>query len=163
MSALQHHHILKHYLMTFSLTLRKIVKILSLLEILKSNGDFNARTKTDDDYIIYEEDRFSPINDLDHYVVDPVPITRSNTDSNSIDSQGERILELCKSNLLRILSGRFGNNSNRYTRCPAKLGDKPSVIDYTLTSKNLSSLIKSFNIEPFTICSEQYSAEVEHE
>ena len=32
--------------------------------------DFNVRTKTDDDYIIDEEDRFSPINDLDHYVVD---------------------------------------------------------------------------------------------
>ena len=54
-------------------------------------------------------------------------------------------------------------------------GDKPSVIDYTLTYKNLLSIIKSFNIEPFTIlsdhcclhtrivCSNRYSAEVEHE
>ena len=138
-------------------------------------GDFNARTKTDDDYIIDEEDRLSPINDLDHYVVDSVPIARSNTDLNPVDSHGERLLELCKSNLLRILNGRFGNNSNRYTRYPTKLGDKPSVIDYTLTSKNLLSTIKSFNIEPFTIlsdhcclhtrimCSNKYSAEVEHE
>ena len=57
-------------------------------------GDFNARTKIDDDYIIDEEDRFSPINDLDHYVLDSVPITRSNTDLNPIDSHGERLLEL---------------------------------------------------------------------
>ena len=89
-------------------------------------------------------------------------------------TDGERLLELCKSNLLRILNGRFGNNSNRYTRYPTKLGDKPSVIDYTLTSKNLLSIIKSFNVEPFTIqsdhcclhtrimCSNKYSAEVEH-
>ena len=94
---------------------------------------------------------------------------------NSIDSHGKRLLELCKSNLLRILNGRFGDNSNRYTRYPTKLGDKPSVIDYTLTSKSLLSLIKSLNIEPFTIlsdhccfhtrimCSNKYSAEVEHE
>ena len=138
-------------------------------------GDFNARTKTDDDYIIDEEDRFSPINDLDHYVVDSVPIARSNTDLNPIDSHGERLLELRKSNLLRILNGGFGNNSNQYTRYPTKLGDKPSVIDYTLTSKNLLYIIKSFNIEPFTnlsdhcclhiriMCSNKYSAEVEYE
>ena len=106
-------------------------------------GDFNAKTKTDDDYIIDEEDRFSLINDLDHYVVDSVPKARSNIDLNPTDSHGERLLELCKSNLLRILNGRFSNNSNRYTRCPNKLhvGDKPSVIDYTLTSKNLLSTV----------------------
>ena len=69
--------------------------------------DLDARTKTDDNYIIDEEDRFSPISDLDHYVVDSVPITRSNTDLNPIDGHGERLLELCKSNLLRILNGRF--------------------------------------------------------
>ena len=138
-------------------------------------GDFNARTKTDDDYIIDEEDRFSPITDLDHYVIDSVPITRSNTDLNPTDSHGERLFELCKSNLPRLLNGRFGNNSDRHTRYPTELGDKPSVIDYTLTSKNLLSLIKSFNMEPFTIlsdhcclntkimCSNKYSAEVEHE
>ena len=79
-------------------------------------GDFNARTKTDDDYIIDEEDRFSPINDLDHYVVGSVPITKSNTDLNPIDSHGERLLELCKSNLPRILNGKFEKNSNQYTR-----------------------------------------------
>ena len=107
--------------------------------------------------------------------MDLVPIARSNTDLNPVDSHGERLLELCKSNLLRILNGRFGNNSNRYTRYPTKLGDKPSVIDYTLTSKNLLSIIKSSNIEPFTIlsdhcclhtiimCLNKHSAEVEHE
>ena len=108
-------------------------------------------------------------------MVDSVPITRSNTNLNPIDSHGDRLLELCKSNLLRILNGRVGNNSNRYTRYPIKLSDKPGVIDYTLTSKNLLSLIKSFNIEPFTIlsdhwclytritCSNKYSAKGEHD
>ena len=107
-------------------------------------------------------------------MVDSVPVARSNTDLNPIDSHGERLLELCKSNLIRIVNARFGNNSNRYIRYPTKLGDKPSVIYYTLTSKNLLSIIKSFNIEPFTIlsdcclhtrimCSNRYSAEVEHE
>ena len=107
--------------------------------------------------------------------MDSVPIAGSNTDLNPVDSHGERLLELCKSNLRRILNGRFGNNSNQYTRYPTKLGDKPRLIDYTLTSKNLLSTIKSFNIEPFTIlsdhcclhtrimCSNKYSAEVEHE
>ena len=115
-------------------------------------------------------------------MVDSVPIARSNTDLNPIESHGERLLELRKSNLLRIRNGRFSNNSNWYTTYPTKLGDKPSVIDYTLTSKNLLSIIqfiiqfiKSFNIEPFTILSyhcylhtrimfsNKYSAEVEHE
>ena len=173
MSALQHLHILKHYDI-FSEVEKDCQKFKSFGDIIIT-GDFNARTKTDDDYIIDEEDRFSPVNDLDHYVVDSVLIARSNTDLNPVDSHGERLLELCKSNLLRILNGRFGNNSNRYIRYPNKLGDKPSVIDYTLTSKNLLSTIKSFNIEPFTIlsdhcclhtrimCSNKYSAEVEHE
>ena len=84
-------------------------------------------------------------------MVDSVPIARSNTDLNPTDSHGERLLELCKSNLPRILNERFGNNSNRYTRYPTKLGDKLCVIDYTLTSK---SIIKSFNIEAFTILSD---------
>ena len=108
-------------------------------------------------------------------MVDSVPIVRSDTDLNPTDSHGERLLELCKSNLLGILNGRFGNNNNRYTRYPSKPVDKPSVIDYALTSKNLLSIIKSFNIEPFMIlsdhccihtgimCSNKYSAEVDHE
>ena len=87
-------------------------------------------------------------------MVDSVSITRSYTDLNPIDRQGERLLQFCKSNLLRFLNGRFGKNSNRYTRDPTELGNKPSVIDYSLTSKNLLSLIKSFNIEPFTILSD---------
>ena len=72
-----------------------------------------SEPKTDVDYIIDEEDRFSPINDLDHYVIDLIPITRSYTDLNPTDSHGERLLELCKSNLLRVLNGRFGTNSGK--------------------------------------------------
>ena len=69
-------------------------------------GDLNARTNSEKDFVLDEDDNFSPISDIDHYRND-IPIPRNNMDKGPCDNHGQRILEICRSQELRILNGRF--------------------------------------------------------
>ncbi len=68
-------------------------------------GDLNGRTKTDEDFIRDSDDKHSPITDIPLYIRDS-QLKRNNRDTHTIDEQGKMILEICKSNSLRILNGR---------------------------------------------------------
>ena len=48
--------------------------------------DFNANTRTDRDYVDDKNDDHSPINGIHSY----------NCDKHPVDSQGKRLLDLCK-------------------------------------------------------------------
>ena len=61
------------------------------------------------------------------------------------------ILELCKSNSLRILNGRAtGDESGTFTRYPKRRSENPSAIDYTLCGEALIPSIFSFSVLPYT-------------
>ena len=111
-------------------------------------GDLNARTNLDPDYVLDEGDTFSPISQIDHYIVDE-PLSRTNMDSSPVDTHGEKLLDLCKSQSLRILNGRFLDKGS-YTRFPTRIGDSPSLIDYFLIESSLLGKVRSFNVKPLT-------------
>ena len=113
-------------------------------------GDLNGRTKTEDDFVRDSEDKHSPICNIPCYTVDQ-QIKRNNRDSNTVDEHGKIILEICKSNSLRILNGRTkGDEFGTFTRYPKRADENPSVIDYTLCGESLMPLVHSFSVLPFT-------------
>ena len=68
-----------------------------------------------------------------------------------MDEQGKTILEICKSNSLRILNGRtMGDEFGTFTRYPKRKFENPSVIDYSLCGEALLPSIFSFSVLPFT-------------
>ena len=89
-------------------------------------GDMNGRVGLKCDYIIY--DKTNAVTDHDNYVPD-IPLTRLSTDS-QFNTQGLRLLDLCKSTGLRICNGRF-ENTESYTFYST---NGCSVIDYLLRS-----------------------------
>ena len=112
-------------------------------------GDLNARTNNQPDFVLDYNDRFSPVSDLDSYVADQ-PLPRNNMDITPCNSHGEKLLDLCKTLSLRILNGRYSDESGTFTRFPTKIGDSPSAIDYFIADSTLLKDIKDFKIQPFT-------------
>ena len=113
-------------------------------------GDLNGRTKNEEDYVRDHEDKHCPA-DTPMYTRDLI-LRRNNLDVNPVDQQGKLILNLCKSNGLRILNGRsFGDRNGHLTRYPLdKNTEKPSTIDYALCGQSFLADIFSFSILPFT-------------
>ena len=113
-------------------------------------GDLNGRTKTDEDFVRDSTDKHSPIVDIPSYSND-TELKRNNRDTQAIDEHGKMILEICKSNSLRILNGRTsGDEFGTFTRYPKRRNENPSVIDYTLCGEALLPLVHSFSVLPFT-------------
>ena len=114
-------------------------------------GDLNGRTKNEDDFVIDQHDRHSPINGIPLYTRDNPSNTRKNMDSHPPDEQGKMILDLCKTSSLRILNGRTqGDLDGKYTRYPSNTKDNPSTIDYALCNEDMMGDIRSFSVLPFT-------------
>ena len=117
-------------------------------------GDFNGRTAAVEDYILENNDQHSPAQDIDLYISDQ-PLPRNNSDMNPTDENGKKIIDLCKSARLQILNGRIsGDRWGALTRYPIYRKEKPSLIDYGISSVNLLSAIKSFFVLPFTTLSD---------
>ena len=105
----------------------------------------------DDDFVVDQHDRHSPINNIPSYARDNPAKRRKNMDSHSIDEQGKMILNLCKTASLRILNGRTqGDMNGKYTRYPSNTKDNPSTIDYAICSDNMLTDIRSFSVLPFS-------------
>ena len=112
-------------------------------------GDLNGRTRMEEDFVRDSSDDHSPIN-IPCYTKDQ-EMERNNQDTKAMDEQGKLIIELCKSNSLRILNGRMnGDKFGKYTRYPKRIDEKPSVIDYALCGEDLLPQIFSFSVLPFT-------------
>ena len=113
-------------------------------------GDLNGKTGKAADYVLDENDKHSPITDIEHYRTDTYS-RRYNEDPHPVDKQGRAILEICKSFQMRILNGRTaGDRYGRVTRYPINRSEKPSTIDYAIVSDNILNQIRSFIVFPFT-------------
>ena len=104
-------------------------------------GDLNTRTSTNCDSVDDFSDKFSPINNIDHYMNDGKGLPRQNMDPSPCDNRGEKILEICKASHMRILNGRFINKTGKLTRFPTKSGDSPSLIDYFIADESMLQYI----------------------
>ena len=78
-------------------------------------GDLNAKTNTKSDFVSDINDKHSPINEIETYQYD-APLMRENQDKHPMDSQGQRVLDLCKCTQTGILNGRTkGDRTERFT------------------------------------------------
>ena len=112
-------------------------------------GDLDGRTKMEDDFMRDGADSHSPIN-VPFYTKD-TEISRNNLDKHPVDEQGKLILDLCKSNPLRILNGRTnGDQFGKFTRYPKRPNENPSLIDYALCGESLMNKIYSISVLPLT-------------
>ena len=117
-------------------------------------GDLNARTSTNCDFVDDFSDKFSPINNIDHYMNDSKGLPRQNIDPSLCDNRGEKILDICKASHMRILNGRFDDKTGKLTRFSTKSGDSPSLIDYFIADESMLQYIKSFDVLPLTALSD---------
>ena len=95
-------------------------------------GDLNARTRTELDYIVYDNDKY--MSDRDFYTSDKEIIPRNSQDIATPCVRGKALLELCNAAQIRIINGRsIGDINGKYT-CHKYNGS--SVVDYLITSEN---------------------------
>lgn len=122
-----------------------IAKFQNLGKVLVT-GDFNARTGTSTDFIVY--DRYidvGPDEDIVRYTDIPERVNKDRV----IDTYGRRLLELCKSTNLLIANGRWGfdNNIGDFTY----LGERGcSVVDYLILPLLDFDTVSSFKINDVT-------------
>ena len=109
-------------------------------------GDLNAKTNIKSDFVSDINDQHSPINEIETYPYD-VPLPRENQDKHPVDSQGQRVLDLCKFTQTRILNGRIkGDRTGSFTRYPLSLRETPSTLDYVITDIRIMKKIKTFSV-----------------
>ena len=112
----------------FELLESDIAKFQNLGKVLVT-GDFNGRTGTNSDFIIY--DRYIDAGPDNSIQYNDIPV-RFNRDR-AVDAYGRRLLELCKTTSLLIANGRLGSDSE--TGEFTFYGEKGcSTVDYLLLS-----------------------------
>lgn len=109
-----------------------------------AGGDFNGKTSNKEDFVHDNTDDHSPITDIASYTPD-IPLRRKNCDKHLVDKRGEALIQVCKSNGLRILNGRTrGDRYGRFTRYPLSIRESPSTLDYVVVDKGFLSKISYF-------------------
>jgi len=111
-------------------------------------GDFNVRTAELEDFVVGDKGNYVPglqyiINDDRDSKSDIAQCKRNNKDKIS-NSFGRSLVQLCGTNDMCIINGRkTGDNDGEFTYlCPSGA----SVIDYVISSYNLSNWISNFNV-----------------
>ena len=105
-------------------------------------GDFNARTGSEPDFVVNDDDSYLPLND--DYIIDNVLLRRNSQDI-KICSRGRDLLDVCISSRLRILNGRtLGDSKGKFTSYQY---NGNSVIDYCLLSEEQLSDVLYFHVE----------------
>lgn len=105
-------------------------------------GDFNARTASENDFILNDDDNYLPLHE--DYIIDANVIHRNSQDT-KICTRGKELLEICISSRLRILNGRtFGDLHGKFTSYQY---NGNSVIDYCLCSEEQMPNILYFHVD----------------
>ena len=111
-------------------------------------GDFNARVANLSDYV--ENDFASHVSVLPDDYVEDIPMARWSEDIGT-NQYGPFLLDFCKQSGLRIVNGRFGQKSGKYTY----LSDRgKSVIYYVISSQTLFKRVSNFVVSDSNILSD---------
>jgi len=101
-------------------------------------GDFNARTGTENDFIVEEHNNFAPDNNF--------PLPRQVPNGKSFDSHinehGKYLIELCKSLDLKILNGRCKGDYLGKITFHGNQGI--STVDYIITGLEITNIFQNF-------------------
>ena len=106
-------------------------------------GDFNAKTKTEKDYIVF--DKYDIFSEPEDSFLKFCPTERSNKDMHNLDCQGKKLLEFCKTLKLRIVNGRSGVDKGigQFTT------RNSSVVDYCLAPPCFFSHFLKFEVQDY--------------
>ena len=106
-------------------------------------GDFNAHTKNQADFI--ECDEFvEGIGAEAYYPITP----RNSEDSKRVDMRGEELIELCKSFNLNILNGR--KTGDLFGKITSFQWNGQGVVDYVISSRELYSHITYLKVGEYS-------------
>jgi len=107
-------------------------------------GDFNARTRVENDFLSEDDNTHVPIPPSEWYDTNTTgSVPRNNLDVGT-NSYGPKLLELCKTLSLRILNGRKLGDLLGHMSCFTARGS--SLVDYVLASPSLFNRIPDFKI-----------------
>ena len=110
-------------------------------------GDWNCRVGHKGDFIQF--DSFVDYLDFDEYVPDTNILAGRASSDNTCNARGTRMIDFCRATSLRIANGRIGDDCNKrlftyYCR------NTCSIIDYLVLKEKDFSLVKTFQIFPFS-------------
>ena len=113
-------------------------------------GDFNARTSLLNDYLFFEDIliRNTGAEEITYNLEKLNLCQRFNLDKNTVNTNGNCLLSLCKNFNFSIINGRFGKDKGvgDYTCYKSTPG---SVIDYILVSDSVLPNVTDFSIGNF--------------
>ena len=101
-------------------------------------GDFNARTGTENDFIVEEHNNFV----LDDNFPLPRQVPNRKSFDSHINEHGKYLIELCKSLDLRILNGRCKGDSLGKITFHGNQGI--STVDYIITGHEIMNIFSEF-------------------
>ncbi len=116
-------------------------------------GDFNARTKDLSDLLGMDADILDSLELDDHLkekileenILDELGFSLNrNSQDNTVNNYGYRILELCKNTGVCMLNGRISKDCMGNTTC-----DNKSVVDYIMCSPKLFPFVSKFEVDVF--------------
>ena len=106
-------------------------------------GDFNARTATDADLVVNDNNEYLPLPD--DYINDVTMNDRISKDIRAPTANGRQLLDTCKSCSVRLLNGRYGHDRGvgEFTFHSTQ---GSSVVDYIAMSTIILHCICDFNV-----------------
>ena len=113
-------------------------------------GDFNSRTSTCQDFVIYDNDANTHALPYDYIIDENLPRF---SEDHIINQNGRRLLEFCVLNNLRMCNGRVGadKGTGKFTFVDSTGCD---VVNYVLVSSDLLNHLSHFEICPPNILSD---------
>ena len=106
-------------------------------------GDFNAHSNNNDDFIEFDEH----IGSMDREDYHPLP-PRNSEDTKKADMRGEELIGLCKTLNISILNGR--KTGDLFGKITSYQWNGLGVVDYTISSYALFSSIKYFKVGAYS-------------
>ena len=122
-------------------TLNKEISHFGRLGTVFIQGDLNARTGTDLDFVTKGKYEFCDegIDESDPDAIDP---NRRNSEDEKINARGKELLDICKLNKLVIVNGRKSGDLFGKNTCHNWNGS--SVVDYFLSSISSLDFVSNF-------------------
>lgn len=107
------------------------------------SGDFNARTKNENDFISNDSTTYLPLNS--NYVMSSFNAPRESKDLHGdVNNHGYSLLQFCQTHDIHIVNGRVNGDEGGEITCYTANGC--SLVDYTIATPCLFTLFNKFEI-----------------
>ncbi|CAC5386352.1 E3.2.1.14 [Mytilus coruscus] len=103
-------------------------------------GDFNAKTRTLDDFVVPDDSLFEVLDNFDD---NELLVYLFSEDTSSVNNYGYKLLDFCKRLNIYIGNSRLNGNDKSIGKKACK---DVSLVDYFLISSNVFPCVKSFDV-----------------